>query len=105
MIRLFERKHELLKGVLTSEQAQNKGSVSAGIETSQEGKSEPKPLTPTQAQQQARRARRKNRYEEVIKLHEEGMSQIAIATLLGLNRNTVHSYIQAPAFDFPSSTQ
>jgi transposase len=33
-----------------------------------------------------------------MKLHEQGMSQAAIATLVGLNRNTVHSYIQAPEF-------
>jgi transposase len=98
MVHLFERKHELLKGVVTSEQAQNKGTVSTGIGPKEEVKSEPKPLTPTEAQRQARRARRKNRYEEVIKLHEQGMSQAAIATLVGLNRNTVHHYIQAPEF-------
>ena len=62
------------------------------------GKGEAKPLTPTEVQRQARRAKRKNRYEEVIKLHEQGTSQAAIATLVGLSRNTVHSYIHAPAF-------
>ncbi|EFH88690.1 ISL3 family transposase [Ktedonobacter racemifer] len=98
MVRLFERKHEILKQVVTKEQAQNKGTASHCSEPDAQGKDEPKPLTPTEAQRQARHARRKNRYEEVIKLHEQGMSQAAIATLVGLNRNTVHSYIQAPEF-------
>jgi transposase len=98
MVRLFERKHEILKQILTKEQAQNKGTASRVRNDTEVLKSEPEPLTPTEAQQQVRRARRKNRYEEVIKLHEQGMSQAAIATLVGLNRNTVHSYIQASSF-------
>jgi transposase len=98
MVRLFERKHEILKQVVIEEQAQNQGTASQCRESDAQEKDEPKPLTPTEAQQQTRRARRKNRYEEVIKLHEQGMSQAAIATLVGLNRNTVHSYIQAPEF-------
>lgn len=56
------------------------------------------PLTATQAQQQGRRARRQSRYEEVIKLHKQGTSQVAIAALLGLHRDTVRRYINAPAF-------
>jgi transposase len=95
MVRLFERKHEILKQVVNKEQAQNQGTVSQPRE---QGRNEPKPLTPTEVQRQARRARRKNRYEEVIKLYEQGMSQTAIATLVGLNRNTNHSYIHAPEF-------
>ncbi len=98
MVRLFERKHELLKEVLTREQAHNQGTVSLCTERDEEGKSEPKPLTPTEAQRQARHTRRKTRYEEVIKLHEQGLSQIAIATMVGLHRDTVHRYIQAPGF-------
>ncbi|GAC1652813.1 MAG: ISL3 family transposase [Ktedonobacteraceae bacterium] len=98
MVRLFERKHEILKQIMTKEQAQNKDTASRVSNDTEVVKSEPEPLTPTEAQQQVRRARRKNRYEEVIKLHKQGMSQAAIATLVGLNRNTVHSYIQAPSF-------
>jgi transposase len=98
MVRLFERKHEILKQVVTKEQAQNKGIVSQRGASDTQRQDEPKPLTPTEVQRQERRARRKNRYEEVIKLHEQGMSQAAIATLVGINRNTVHSYIQASEF-------
>jgi transposase len=98
MVRLFERKHEILKAVTTWEQAQNKGTDTPCIETSEQEKSEPKPLTPTQVQQQERRARRKNRYEEVIRLHEQGMNQSPIATLVGLDRDTVRGYLRAGAF-------
>ncbi len=34
----------------------------------------------------------------MIKLHEQGVSQRAIATLLGLHRETVRRYLAAPAF-------
>jgi transposase len=98
MVRLFVRKHELLKQVVTEEQAQNQGTASQCSESDAQEKDVHQPLTPTEVQRQARRARRKSRYEEVMKLHEQGMSQAAIATLIGLNRNTVHSYIQAPEF-------
>jgi transposase len=98
MVRLFERKHEILKQVVTEEQAQNKGTVPPNSEFDGRGQDEPKPPTPTEVHKLARRARRKNRYEEVMKLHEQGVSQAAIATLVGLNRNTVHSYIHAPEF-------
>lgn len=95
MQRLFERKHEILKQVVTQEQAQNQG---AEPSCNQQEQQEARPLTPTEEQRQARRARRKDRYEEVIKLHKQGMSQTAIATLVGLNRDTVHAYIRAPEF-------
>ncbi len=93
MVRLFERKHETLKRTVEREHALNKGAVATSTQSSDEVKSEPKPLTPTQVQQQARRAKRKNRYEEVIKLHQQGLSQTAIATLVGLDRDTVRGYI------------
>jgi transposase len=99
MVRVFERKHEVLKQVVTSEQVQHKGTTSPCSEPDDgREKDEPKPLTPTEVQRQARRARRKNRYEEVIRLHEQGMSQVAIATLVGLDRDTVRGYIRAPEF-------
>src|SRR6266536_6450440 len=98
MARLFERKHETLKRIVEQEHALNTGAVATSTQNGDEMKSEPKPLTPTQVQQQARRARRKNRYEEVIKLHEQGMSQTAIATLVGLDRDTIRGYIRAPVF-------
>ena len=98
MVRLFEHKHEALKRIVEQEQAVNMGTSTTDTQNSDEGKGEAKPPTPPQVQKLARRARRKNRYEEVIKLHEQGMSQAAIATLVGLNRNTVHSYIHAPEF-------
>jgi transposase len=68
--RLFERKHEQLKHLATWEPAKEEQSSQA----------------------------HEARAEEGIKLHEQGVSQVAIATLLGLDRNTVHRYIKAPAF-------
>ncbi|SRR5579884_44942 len=98
MVRLFERKHETLKCIAEREHAVNTSTVAVSTQNSEVVKSKPKPLTPTQGQQQARRARRKNRYEEVIKLHQQGLSQTAIATLVGLDRDTVRGDIRASAF-------
>src|SRR6476659_1888633 len=38
------------------------------------------------------------RYEEVWALHAQGWSQSAIAEQVGLHRDTVRTYIQAPSF-------
>jgi transposase len=56
------------------------------------------PLPRQQQQQAARRFRRKERYEQVVRLHREGVSQRAIGKQLRLNRETVHRYIRAGAF-------
>ena len=48
--------------------------------------------------QQARRAHRVARYEEVIALDKEGHSQRTIARTLGIARETVQRYLQADGF-------
>ena len=98
LARFFERNHDLLKHM--SAQARAEAQAPSPLEGTSERSENvvPKPLTATQAQQLARRARRHSRYEEVIKLHEQGMSQVAIATVLGMHRDTVRGYIKAPAF-------
>ena len=58
----------------------------------------PAPLTPTALGKQARRARRLSRYEEVMRLHEQGASQVTIAALMGLHRDTVRRYLTASSF-------
>ena len=45
--------------------------------------------------QEARRARRLTRYQKVIELHQQGVSDRAIAKHLGINRDTVARYVQA----------
>lgn len=55
-------------------------------------------LSATEAQRQGRRARRKGRFDEVIALHQQGASQVAIAALVGLHRDTVRRYINAAGF-------
>jgi transposase len=103
--RLFERKQEQLKHLVIWEPAQEE-------QAKQSHEALPTPLSePLQliivgpqlspaheAQRRLRRERRKQRYDEVIKLHEQGVSQVAIATLLGLDRDTVRRYIKAPSF-------
>ena len=98
LVRLFERKHETLKRLTVQTKAVTTGELAPTAQQSEEAKSEPRPLTPTQVQQQARRARRKDRYEEVIRLHQQGMSRTTIAAQVGLDRDTVRGYIRAPAF-------
>jgi transposase len=120
--RMFERKHESLKQIaiteqIQEEQAQNEHSALISSEQMRlDGEQdilhslddEGKKTTPVAAkfkppsskivQQQARRAKRQNRYEEVMKLHEQGVSQVAIAEMVGINRETVRRYLTAPAF-------
>jgi transposase len=87
--RLFERKHDTLKHVYEQEKALDPPVPPAPGDTDPAAH----PLTVSQQQQQARQARRHNRYDEVKKLHEQGVSQRAIAALVGLHRDTVHRYL------------
>lgn len=94
--RLFERKYEALQ----QEASQQQGSLDPAVSSQGpvEATASLAPLTPTAIQQQARRARRLSRYEEVMQLHQQGVSQVAIAALVGLNRNTVRRYLNASGF-------
>ncbi|UCC31423.1 MAG: ISL3 family transposase [Phycisphaerales bacterium] len=47
---------------------------------------------------EVRRARRLQRYDQVIELHHQGVSQRTIAKRLGINRETVGRYIRAGQF-------
>src|SRR5260370_11511616 len=97
--RLFERKQDGLHRLVAQEKEARMPEASS--EPPAVGDPLPSgasPLTATEAQRQARRARRKNRYEEVIKLHQQGASQVAIATLVGLHRDTVRRYLNAASF-------
>lgn len=118
--RLFERKYESLQQIaaaeqLPTEQAQEAHPLSAPDEARtaleeetisppvlekrrKEAMNAPKPLSPATVRVEARRAKRHHRYEEVLQLHEQGVSQVAIAEMVGLNRETVRRYITAPAF-------
>jgi transposase len=94
--RLFARKHEVLQQEADQQQASLKPVASS--EGVAEAVPSSAPLTPTAIEQQARRARRRSRYEEVMHLHEQGASQVAIATLVGLHRDTVRRYLSAAGF-------
>jgi transposase len=59
---------------------------------------EPPRLTRVQRDHQARRARRLARYEAVVALHQQGLSQCAISEQVGLDRKTVRRYLRADGF-------
>lgn len=96
--KLFERKQESLQRLAAEEKA---ACLSALMQEAAADSPVPvtEPLTATEAQRQGRRARRKHRYDEAIALHQQGASQVAIAALLGLHRDTVRRYLNAA--DFP----
>jgi transposase len=98
LMRYFERKHELLASLALQERLRQKEVVALADENQPCVQPEPKPPTLREIQQQARRAKRQSRYEEVIKLYEQGASQVAIARLVGLDRDTVRRYLRAPGF-------
>jgi transposase len=89
--RLFERKHALLKRLAPP--------ATPSIErTSYRRQAMSRGGSLKEAQRQARRERRYRRYESVLALHQQGLSQQAIAERVGVKRDTVHRYLAAPAF-------
>ena len=94
--RLFERKQE----ALLQEAQQQHSFLKPSEETNGlvEVATSPAPMTATAIGKQARRARRLSRYEEVMQLHEQGASQVSIAALMGLHRETIRRYLNAPGF-------
>ncbi|MCC7292441.1 MAG: ISL3 family transposase [Phycisphaerales bacterium] len=64
-----------------------------------------RPSTAAQQLRQARRSRRLARYEQVLELHRQGVSQRTIARQIGLNRETVERYIRADTFPERASRQ
>jgi len=93
LVRFFERKHEFLKRL-----AQGQEQAIALPEPEPAATPKTQPLTRTAREAQTRRAKRQERYEQVLQLHEQGASQVAIAALVGLDRETVRRYLNAPAF-------
>jgi transposase len=62
------------------------------------GQSQPHLSKRQQAAQEQRRQLRLARYDEVRRLHAQGFTINAIADQVGLDRNTVRKWLQAPAF-------
>ena len=58
----------------------------------------PRPQTQAAQQSLQRRARRLERYQYVIKLHQQGVSLRAIARREGMHRSTVRRWVQAGSF-------
>jgi transposase len=95
--RLFERKQEALQEEADQQHGFLKPSAPSD-DLAEVLPVSPAPLTPTAIGKQARRARRLSRYEEVMRLHEQGASQVTIAALTGLHRDTVRRYLNAGGF-------
>jgi DNA-binding NarL/FixJ family response regulator len=55
-------------------------------------------LTAAQRRRQVSRANRYARYQQIVALSREGLSQRAIARQLHLSRGCVHRYVTAPSF-------
>jgi transposase len=95
--KFFERKQDSLHRLAAEEQV-----VHFTTPTNESADDSPvsvtAPLTATEAQRQGRRTRRKSRYDKAIALHQQGASQVTIAALLGLHRDTVRRYINAAGF-------
>ncbi len=97
--KLFERKQDSLQGLAAEERAVRlTAPTHEAVAVLVPPAPVAEPLMATEAQRQGRRARRKRRYDEVIALHQQGVNQVAIAALVGLDRNTVRRYINAPSF-------
>jgi transposase len=72
----------------------------APIRPGAESQPPPAPSVPPQAAEshQAGRSRREATYEEVLELHQQGISRRRIAAHLGLDRSTVRRYLEAGSF-------
>lgn len=98
--KMFERNQDRLQQVATQEKTiQMSEPVKKPEEAVDLPTPEVKPPTATEAQRQGRRARRQGRYDEVLKLHQQGANQVTIAALTGLHRDPVRRYLYAS--DFP----
>ncbi len=60
------------------------------------------PVSAHEQDRQARHARREERYQEVQRLHAQGLGYRQIAHRLGLHRATVRKYVAAPACPLPA---
>jgi transposase len=97
LTRLFERNQPLLKRLAQAQEATPSAEPTPAAERGAEVAAL-KPLTVKEAQRQGRRGRRLERYARVLALHQQGASQVAIAALVGLHRDTVRHYVTVPAF-------
>lgn len=98
LLRLFERNHPLVSRVTTHSASSTGTGDERTTASIQMDKRARKASSLKREQQQARRTRRHERYEDALTLHKQGFSQNAIAAQLGIARDTVHRYLTAPAF-------
>ncbi len=97
LIRLLDRRHVALRDTARAV-ARRSAPRAPPAALSEMVSPNPPVLSPTQQLSHARRARRLQRYHRVRELHQQGLSQRAIARQLGLDRETVARFIHAETF-------
>jgi transposase len=95
--RVLSRKHLMLRTAATIVDRENATCDGQATETAS-GIVPTKRLTKHEQQHQDRRDRRQARYEEVVRLFEQGMAMRAIGRQLRLSRITVARYLRAGSF-------
>jgi transposase len=96
--RVLARKHHVLRTVAATVDRENAARGGASTESPASGVVPTKRLTQHEQQRQDRRVRRQTRYEEVVRLFEQGMAVRAIGRQLRLSRKTVARYLRAGSF-------
>jgi transposase len=97
--RVLARKHEALRKTAAMVDRENAaGDVAPTRRMPPLVVAAPKPLTKHKQQTHDRRARRQARYEEVMRLFEQGMAIRAIGRQVRLSRKTVERYLRASSF-------
>ena len=74
------------------------GNERAGVPQDQREASGARPLTVAEQRRQISRANRLARYEQILALHRQGLSQRAIARQLHISRKVVHRSVRAGTF-------
>lgn len=93
--RLLDRRHKHLLAV-AREVAQARASCVAAPALAENSRAPPQRRIPRHPSvNEIRRLRRVERYEQVVALHAQGISQRAIAKRMGINRGTVAKYLHA----------
>lgn len=103
--RLLDRHHKHLPVLSAPQVKAGQGETRSDVDASEcDTKAEPEradvqpQLTKVERIRQERRARRLNRFTEVVTLHQRGVSIRAISQQLGVDRRTVRRYVAADAF-------
>lgn len=94
--RFFERNHNCLRAAALPESSGSQNDLPKREETGHS----PASMTKAEQDRQARRAKRLARYEDVLTLHEHGLTKNQIAKQLRMGRGTVTKFLEADSCPF-----